>query len=416
MSIHQLFSSIPFSSILDSGKRKIIEKIKGFDSDYILNVDEDKFTQFLIKKFSLDTIVLKMEEIYQLDPKIIEVDVSSISGLNPFNERGPLIRNCLLFEIVIPFTGKSEFFDFTPNPFLTTPPSGYIKGQEIILAVKSFEHDTQKNEANIKRELSAFKEELKYLNKNIFQYNIEIENLIKFTFKNQKSLFLKSKVVAQSLGIPIKKRANIPPTYNIPLTRKKLNLAPPKPSVAPHKPEPILHKENYETILETIHSMSLLMERNPSTFSQMDEPDIRNLFLMKLNALYEGAATGETFNYEGKTDILIRHENRNIFIAECKFWTGPDGLLKSIDQLFKYISWRDTKTAILLFNKNKNFSKVLEKIAPTAKSHSNYKKENSLTSGKLHDETIFSYIFHQPTDINRDLILTILVFDIPQKD
>jgi hypothetical protein len=40
----------------------------------------------------------------------------------------------------------------------------------------------------------------------------------------------------------------------------------------------------------------------------MREEDLRQHFLVQLNGQYEGQATGETFNFQGKTDILIRAE------------------------------------------------------------------------------------------------------------
>jgi hypothetical protein len=40
------------------------------------------------------------------------------------------------------------------------------------------------------------------------------------------------------------------------------------------------------------------------------EEDLRQHFLAQLNGHFEGSATGETFNYEGKTDILIRERGR----------------------------------------------------------------------------------------------------------
>jgi hypothetical protein len=46
------------------------------------------------------------------------------------------------------------------------------------------------------------------------------------------------------------------------------------------------------------------------------------------------AATGETFNSKGKSDILIRNGNANLFIAECKVWNGKNKFVESIDQLF----------------------------------------------------------------------------------
>ena len=156
--------------------------------------------------------------------------------------------------------------------------------------------------------------------------------------------------------------------------------------------------------------MALVMERSPSAFINMKEEDLRMQFLVPLNGHYEGQATGETFNFEGKTDILIRHEGKNVFIAECKFWTGEKGLTETIDQLLKYVSWRDTKAAIILFNKNKDVSAVLSKIPEVAQDHKCFKRSLGKSS-----ETCFKYIFHQPDDVNREMYLTVMVFNIPMK-
>jgi len=90
---------------------------------------------------------------------------------------------------------------------------------------------------------------------------------------------------------------------------------------------------------------------------------------------YSGQATGETFNAHGRTDILIRVDGKNIFIAECKFWKGGEYLVEAIIQLLGYTSWRDTKTAILIFNRNKNLSAVLTQIPEIFKKHPNFKKQ-----------------------------------------
>lgn len=69
--------------------------------------------------------------------------------------------------------------------------------------------------------------------------------------------------------------------------------------------------------------------------------------------------------FEGKTDILICRGERNTFVAECTFWDGPAMLTKAIDQLRGCASWRGTKTAILLFNRGRELSKVLAQVGPT---------------------------------------------------
>ena len=94
---------------------------------------------------------------------------------------------------------------------------------------------------------------------------------------------------------------------------------------------------DYEDILEIIQEMSLTMERNRNTFYKFKETMLRDQFLVALNSHFQGKASGETFNSTGKTDILIRHENQNIFIAECKVWGGKSTFLNAIDQLIGYL-------------------------------------------------------------------------------
>jgi hypothetical protein len=69
--------------------------------------------------------------------------------------------------------------------------------------------------------------------------------------------------------------------------------------------------------------------------------------------------TGETFNGAGKTDILIRVEDRNVFIDECKWWSGPAAVDQALDQLFPYATWRDTKLALIFFVANKDITTVI---------------------------------------------------------
>ena len=62
----------------------------------------------------------------------------------------------------------------------------------------------------------------------------------------------------------------------------------------------------------------------------------------------------------------------------------------------------------MIFNRNLSFTEVLRKIEETTPKHENYKR----TVGKP-DESSYRYVFHQPNDKNRELILTVLAFDVP---
>jgi hypothetical protein len=81
-------------------------------------------------------------------------------------------------------------------------------------------------------------------------------------------------------------------------------------------------------------------------------------------------------------------------------WDGPDYLRSKIDQLLGYASWRDTKTAILVFNRNKNLS-VLSQIPDLVCQHPNCKRHDS----KFRHESGFRFVLHHRNDSSRDLIL-----------
>jgi hypothetical protein len=155
-------------------------------------------------------------------------------------------------------------------------------------------------------------------------------------------------------------------------------------------------------------NMTKVMERSPHTFHSMGEEAIRQHFLVQLNGQYEGRATGETFNFQGKTDILIRSEGRNIFIAECKFWHGEKTFLDTIDQLLTYLSWRDSKAAVVIFNKNKNLSGVLAAVKEAMTKHPHKKR-----GPNIEGETRFRYVMGNPSDHNREIIVTVMIYDIP---
>jgi len=91
----------------------------------------------------------------------------------------------------------------------------------------------------------------------------------------------------------------------------------------------------------------------PSTYSNKGEEDLRDHILLVLEPRFQGSATGETFNKTGKTDILLRFEGKNVFIAECKFWNGIKLFFETISQLLAYLTWRDSKAAVIIFVKTK---------------------------------------------------------------
>lgn len=174
------------------------------------------------------------------------------------------------------------------------------------------------------------------------------------------------------------------------------------------KPEPTLNDGIYSDILRIIHDVGKQFERLPATYTGKNEEQLRDHILLILEPNFEGSATGETFNKTGKTDILLRYEGSNVFIAECKFWRGEKAYIATIDQLLGYLTWRDSKAAIVLFVSNKDFTSVLNTVKEVTPKHRNF-----LRSYGEYDETWLRYGIHLDGDPNRELKLAVMLFHIP---
>jgi hypothetical protein len=96
-------------------------------------------------------------------------------------------------------------------------------------------------------------------------------------------------------------------------------------------------------------------------------------------------------------------------VAECKFWSGHKALIETADQLLGYTTWRDTRTALIIFNRNVDFSKVISEAQRAMKNHQHYK-----SGPTKQGETIFRYVFTHPDDKQRDIIVTLMLFNMPK--
>jgi hypothetical protein len=170
----------------------------------------------------------------------------------------------------------------------------------------------------------------------------------------------------------------------------------------------LLGDNEYEVVLKTLRDSSMALERNPQSFRDADEETIRDHLIVPLNGLFHGQATAETFNGNGKTDILLRSEGKNVFIAECKFWNGPAAFDEAVDQLFNYLTWRDCKCAILVFNRNRDSTAVERKMHEGVCQRAEYRRTICFESRNRGQ-----YILAKSSDPEQEITLTTLLFDVP---
>lgn len=395
----RLFSSIDWHSVRDNIINDIKKESDGFTPDQILNTNSETTVNYFIDKHRITVPTIDREN--------IEIDDREV--LRTFQDYGRTIQTKITEIIVtVPFQGTAEIFRVRPTTYRMSSPIAKVFPNHLTFTV----HAENRNADQIRNEIETTLDDIDFnlnnLRKDVSNIQNQLPDTTRQFVESRRKKLLADRNLVSELGYKLKARSDIPHTFAPPEVRRKITPRFPSRGDEPFRPEPALTGTDYEHILSVISDMATVMERSPSAFANLNEEALRFHFLVPLNGHYEGAATGETFNYQGKTDILIKVDGKNIFIAECKFWGGPKKLSETVDQLLGYASWRDTKTAILIFNRNKNFTKIIDCVPNVIKEHPNY-----IRTEETSEETQFRYKFQHREDPARELTLTVLMFDIP---
>lgn len=385
----------------------MLAEIDAMDSNALLNASVEDLAGSFAGEYKIEMIQLKEDQI-SVEQTEASIDVSQDPFRVIFDRTKPFYVKGTGVSFFVPFDGEKELFKCQPATYTANPPHGSVRGNELVLHYERTDHNAEAVKSAFENELGRIRQYLQWMSDNISQFNQALINTAKSYIEERRRKLLKDQGLVSALGFPLRRREGVPQTYTAPEVRRKAPVSRPVGRSAPFRPEPVLEMQEYEHILSVVSNMVAVMERSPKAFSGMGEEDLRQHFLVQLNGHYEGQASGETFNFEGKTDILIRVEGKNIFIAECKFWRGPETFSQALDQLLGYATWRDSKLALLIFNRERQLSTVLSKIPELVKAHRCHKRH--VTYGT---ETGFRFVMRHKDDSEREMTLTVLVFEVP---
>ena len=396
---------VTFRNIIDS----VVNEIKSLENGYVLKASEAELEEFYTEKALIDPLVLHSDQQYIKNQSGTQIDVSHDFRRAVFPGERAVVRGTRI-DIAIPFEGDPMLWRIRAS---TWSSGGYpeikVENGEIIMSV-SFPDDSANPErlkSDISGSIKSLEGALGYLKNDVANHNNSVRNAVKQALKRKRDLAQASTGAIAALGIPVK-RVDASPTFTIPAKRRTRPTSRPPVETGVYQPEPVLDEREYKHILEIMRSMSLVIERNPASFALLDEESIRDHFLLQLNGHYEGGATGETFNASGKTDILIREGNKNVFIAECKFWRGKKVFAEAIGQLLGYLTWRDSKCALMIFNRTKDSNAVRDKMHEAIESLPEYRKT---VFHKVEGDS--RYILIKGSEPGKEIIVTTQLYDIP---
>ena len=248
---------------------------------------------------------------------------------------------------------------------------------------------------------------LAYNNGDLDRLNREMRAAVRAAIETRRDQELKRRALAAKLPFPVERRPDAALPVHVQRTPVRLSPLQQRSKVAPFEPEPELDRKIYEEIIRDCVAMATIFERMPVA-ATIGEEELRNLILAMLNTNYSGQVAGELFNGSGKTDILVRVDDRNVFIGECKFYKGPKSVENATDQLLLYSVWRDTKAALLLFVRGGNFTEVVAKATQAVGAHSQCQRRVASRDPSRRSD----FVFARADDPGRAIHLAVLPFQL----
>jgi hypothetical protein len=410
MRINKPNEEIPISEYVSRKLYEIENEIKTLDNEYIMNVNQEEYINMLVAKHTVSFEVYYLTERLYLEGKQEKQEyVEEWPGFYGHNmiRRYTEFYFCLKYK----FTGDIDVLRIKPECFrfstLYNPIPIDVIGDELLIRFSSRDIDTkviQKQIAEIKGNGFGNLENQGGAKWHINLFNERMPQEIKKIFERIKAEKEKEHRVLIELGV-----VNLFSTaIEVPIIRKIV----PTPCliedrmVAYH-----LNDDIYKDILKHIYSLCKEYERHESIYKGKHEEDLRDLIVPSLNSVFIGTnSTAETFNRKGKTDIITKApDNSIVFIAECKVWHGEKMLSEAIDQLLGYVTWRDTRTALILFVKNSGLLDVIEKAKSTISQHNCYAGYKGQTG-----DSSFSYIYHTKDDPQSNISIELMLFHYPE--
>jgi hypothetical protein len=408
-----LFFQGDLDGLLQKLSSEIQPRVDEIARDQFLVSSEEDLCQYIRGHVAIDPITL-FEDPMQMEEEEVEVDVSQDPMRNPRRDRGPLYVYGIRVTVTIPFTGNGRLWNLRLGPFQSTFPKGRIRmadsdgiGYLDVIIERPTDEGPETIRKLLESNLERIRSNLSKQKLKVDEHNASLDARIRQAVRLRRDRITRHEGIAAALNIPLRRKVGAPDIRNLPIRRKLIRPLPAAPKSG-FKAETGISPEDYEHILSVIRHEGRTFETTPETYSVHEEEGLRNILLAHLNGHYEGDATGETFRRTGKTDIRIEDNQRAAFVAECKIWRGEAELMDAVDQLLGYLTWRDCKAALVVFNKrNAKFVDLLTKVPSTIGGHRLLKKD----LGQQRDGE-WRYLLVSDEDEAREICVHVFLFNL----
>lgn len=399
----RIFAEGDLGSALEGQMSAMRREVDAEPKNKLLNMNEAEYIEYLVQKYSIQPLIFLWDENYISDREEMIPAEHFPFDFNVYSGKS-YPKQVITYHI--PFTGEADLLKMTPSTRILWSTDVNVTGENVSFDIINWRDDSEQIKQEADGIIGNIRQQYDHITREVEQFNANLPTTAQSIVKARKEKILRQSSLLERLDVPVRKSESTPETFVVPIVKRKVIIKPNAPNAA-FTPEPTLETSLYNDILRLCRDMGIELERHPSIYADKDEEALRDHFIMVLSPHFD-SVTGETFNKTGKTDILIRHESANVFVAECKFWAGAKAFQKTISQALGYLTWRDSKAAIILFVRNKLLGPVLEQIDRVAAAH-----PCCVSAASQTDEAWFNFNFHLLEDPTRGVKLAVLCFHLP---
>lgn len=403
-----LFVSGNLRSWLEQRIRTALDEIRRVGADEVLARPPEQIADEVIERHVVPEPRLDQTAMTG-DVTDERVDVSQDFMRAVFDRSAPAYIDGSRITFRVPYTGLLETLHLRASTSSFNAPRAAV-GNQCLLVFRDVPADVLQRDRDgvvdsIRQEIAKIATFLEYSRQDIAAANEQLRAEVRRAAHARRAKVLADRDTEAMLGVPLARDPEAAKIYRVkPVTRRSVA---PTRQVKTHelfKPEPAITDDDFSNIIGDIIAGTRTFERLAVTFAGMYEERLRDQILAMLRNVY-GDGTGETFSKRGKTDIYLPWESDGaVFLAECKWWTGPKSFADhDLPQLLdRYIVWRDTHAAMVLFIRNKDVTAVIQSAEQIIRDHPRYLRDADPVSGAP------VFVLHKDGDPDRELKLALV--------
>lgn len=402
-----LFSSGDLSATLDAHTQAAVDSVRSIPRDQFLSTTVDTLVEHLVSKYEIEPLQLHEDQITMSHDEA-HIDVTGRFEYGGYRDGRPVHAPGHQLTFYVPFTGLRDLFRMRPNMWFSWMPNADVEASRLVIRLQNTSNtDQQWYQSELDRQLDSVRQLIAAQGGLVSQSRAQLGLRIRAAVEKRRAELEKGQALTAGFKFPLVKKPGMPEFKPIEVQRRQVKPLP-RPAVQAFKPEPAIPDALYDELLGIIRHAGASYEGTPQTYRRLGEEGLRDNMLSHINVVFEGKATGETFRKYGKTDIRLEEDSRAAFVAECKLWGGEKVLLEALTQLLGYLTWRDSKTALIMFNKDvAGFTGVQETVPVALKSHPNFLREKP--SGQAGE---WRYVFRSAEDEAKEITVHVFAFNL----